>query len=87
MAVLGKRGGKVKTAAKTKAVRANGLLGGRNEEIREERMAWMGRMAKYPLTRKQRAELERWERTHLDGHSVATSDWPEWQKLIGKRPW
>ena len=87
MAALGKKGGKAKTAAKITAVRANGLRGGRNEGIRQERTAWMGKMAEYPLTSKQRANLENWERAHLDGHSVATSDWPEWQKLIGKRPW
>ncbi|MCK2240983.1 MULTISPECIES: hypothetical protein [unclassified Crossiella] len=39
------------------------------------------------LTDQQRAELHAWEEANLDGHSVATSDWPGWVPLIGAPPW
>ena len=34
----------------------------------------------------ERAELEAWERLHLDGATVSTSDWPGWERRIGKPP-
>src|SRR6266404_7887913 len=30
--------------------------------------------------------LVEWERSHVDHCNVATSDWPGWEKYIGKRP-
>jgi len=38
------------------------------------------------LSEEERQALEEWERTHLDGRSAGTSDWPGWEKYIGKRP-
>lgn len=36
-----------------------------------------------------RAELEAWERTHLRGHGIGTSDWPGWQERfrLDPAPW
>lgn len=34
----------------------------------------------------QRAEFHAWEKSNIDGHSVATSDWPGWEPLIGPPP-
>ncbi len=39
------------------------------------------------MTEEERAELLEWERSHLDGHSVGTHDWPGWRKYIGAPPW
>lgn len=51
--------------------------------------AYMARMLKAyeDMDEEEREELHRWEREHLDGHSVATSDWPGWEKYVGKAPW
>lgn len=43
-----------------------------------------GAYAAMPNDEKQ--SLEAWERAHLDGCTVATSDWPGWEKYIGPRP-
>lgn len=34
----------------------------------------------------ERVELHTWEKENLDGERLATSDWPGWEKYIGKRP-
>lgn len=34
----------------------------------------------------ERAALEQWERENLDGRTVASSDWPGWDKYIGPAP-
>ena len=39
------------------------------------------------LSEEEKAELHAWEKENLDGHSVATSDWPGWRKYIGPPPW
>lgn len=49
--------------------------------------SWFQRMATLQLSPQQRQNLEAWERANLDGHSVATSDWPGWIALIGRPPW
>ena len=33
-----------------------------------------------------RAALHEWERTHVDGRLVLTSDWPGWKRIIGIPP-
>ncbi len=38
------------------------------------------------LSEEQRREMEQWESENLDGHSVASTDWPGWEALIGKKP-
>lgn len=38
------------------------------------------------MTEEQRRELEEWERENVDGHGTSTSDWPGWEKIIGKPP-
>jgi hypothetical protein len=85
-ALLGRLGGKVTSEAKTRTARQNGMRGGRNSELREQRLAWFEKMATYPLTAEQRADLKRWEAEHLDGRTVGTSDWPGWGPLIGNLP-
>lgn len=51
--------------------------------------AYMARVFKAyeNMDEEEREELHRWEQEHLDGHSVATSDWPGWEKHVGKAPW
>jgi len=38
------------------------------------------------LSEKERADLSRWETENLPGTNVGTSDWPGWEKYIGKFP-
>jgi hypothetical protein len=38
------------------------------------------------LNNEERAELDEWEKQNLDGSFVCTSDWPGWEKHIGRRP-
>jgi hypothetical protein len=39
------------------------------------------------MPEKEKADLHAWEREHLDGSQrFATSDWPGWEKYIGKPP-
>ncbi len=39
------------------------------------------------LTTEERADLEKWDRDWVDGGAgIATSDWPGWERHIGKRP-
>jgi hypothetical protein len=36
----------------------------------------------------EKADLHAWERGHIDGSGkIGTSDWPGWEKYIGKPPW
>lgn len=46
--------------------------------------AMVGAYAAMPETK--RKELYAWEAENLDGCTVATSDWPGWIELIGRRP-
>lgn len=60
------------------------------EAQRNTYLAWHEAMIKAydeKLTEQQRAEFHAWEKENLDGHSVATSDWPGWVPLIGAPPW
>jgi hypothetical protein len=38
------------------------------------------------MSKKDRKALVDWEAANLDGKNVATSDWPGWEHLIGKKP-
>lgn len=57
-------------------------------ERRDEMIRWYGRMvaAYETMSEADKQELHEWERTHLDGRYVGTSDWPGWERLIGRRP-
>lgn len=54
----------------------------------EELLAWYDRMheAHEAMPEEEKQALAEWERVNLDGATVATSDWPGWEKYIGKRP-
>lgn len=54
----------------------------------EDLLAWTGKMiqANKLLTDAERQELEEWERTHVGGQDFGTTDWPGWEKYIGKKP-
>lgn len=54
----------------------------------DEMLEWMTRMiqAFREMPRKDQKELLAWERENRDGNTVATSDWPGWERLIGKKP-
>lgn len=38
------------------------------------------------MTKEQRRELEEWEKENVYGRGTSTSDWPGWEKIIGKPP-
>ena len=38
------------------------------------------------MPEEEKQALQEWEQANLDGHSVATSDWPGWVKYIGPPP-
>ena len=44
---------------------------------------WYGLMveAGKQLSKKDAADLSKWENENLDGQTVATSDWPRWQEF------
>ncbi|HTX21075.1 MAG TPA: GIY-YIG nuclease family protein [Candidatus Aquilonibacter sp.] len=52
-------------------------------------LAWYGAMygVFQAMPEKEKMELHAWERENLDGNKIATSDWPGWEKYIGKPPW
>ncbi len=58
------------------------------KQERDEMLAWYAKMneASQKFSPEERAELEAWEAANLDGATVATSDWPGWEKYIGKSP-
>lgn len=49
---------------------------------------WMNMMvgAGNAMPESEKQALLDWEQANLDGHSVGTSDWPGWEKYIGKKP-
>lgn len=53
----------------------------------EQMLEWYAMMlgAVAAMPERERLALEEWERTHIDGHT-GTSDWPGWEKYIGKKP-
>ncbi|HVU26979.1 MAG TPA: GIY-YIG nuclease family protein [Verrucomicrobiae bacterium] len=50
---------------------------------------WYGAMygAYQAMPEEEKMALRVWERENLDGCKIGTSDWPGWEKYIGKPPW
>lgn len=50
---------------------------------------WMAQMVAvyHMMSEEERVAFHQWEGEHLDGHSVASSDWPGWVRYIGLPPW
>ncbi len=59
-----------------------------DERYQERLLEWYGKMVNTAETmpEHERQELKAWERANLDGRTVGTSDWPGWEKYIGKPP-
>lgn len=60
-----------------------------NKVRRDALLAWFEKMveAHKLLTEEEREELAEWDRTRVDGSGkVSTSDWPGWEKYVGKMP-
>lgn len=60
-----------------------------NTERRDALFTWYEKMmqAQKLLTEEEKLELSEWDRTQVDGSGkVGTSDWPGWEKHIGKKP-
>lgn len=59
-----------------------------DERYQERLLEWYGKMVNTAKTmpEHERQELKEWERANLDGRTVGTSDWPGWEKYIGKPP-
>jgi hypothetical protein len=53
----------------------------------QEMLEWYGMMvgAGAAMPEDEKLALQEWERTHKDG-LTPTSDWPGWEKYIGKKP-
>lgn len=53
-------------------------------------LKWYEQMAlcfERELSAQEKADLDRWDREWVDGGAgLSTSDWPGWEKHIGKRP-
>src|SRR6266487_6723827 len=58
------------------------------EFYRQQLLEWYAMMvgAGAAMPADEKLALEEWERTHRDGHATGTSDWPGWEKYIGKKP-
>jgi len=58
-----------------------------NDAYRDEIYRWFAMMMGVltALPENEKRELEEWERTHVGG-AFGTSDWPGWEKYIGKKP-
>jgi len=54
----------------------------------QQMISWANRMmeAYRSMSPQDRQVLADWEAENLDGGSVATSDWPGWAKLVGRKP-
>jgi hypothetical protein len=52
-------------------------------------LEWYGAMygAYQAMPKKEKMDLSEWEREHLDGSTIGTSDWPGWEKYIGRPLW
>lgn len=61
-----------------------------SSENRLQLLKWYEQMTlcfQRELSAEERADLEQWDREYVDGGArVSTSDWPGWEKHIGKRP-
>ncbi len=58
------------------------------ELYRERLRDWFAMMVGVAkaMPESERRELEEWERANLNGCTIGTSDWPGWEKYIGKPP-
>jgi hypothetical protein len=58
------------------------------KSYRDDMFLWFMRMveASLQLSDEDRQALKEWEAANLDGETVTTSDWPGWEKYIGKKP-
>jgi hypothetical protein len=62
---------------------------GKSSKERSEAMTdWYAKLieAYRVMSDEEKRELEEWEKKNVNGHSVATSDWPGWERYIGKKP-
>jgi hypothetical protein len=57
-------------------------------DFSQEMLDWVNKMmdAYKNMSPQDRAALDVWEAKNLNGSTVGTSDWPGWEKLIGKKP-
>ena len=62
----------------------------RQRQSRQLLLHWYEQMTlcfERTLSEQERADLERWDEEWVDGGAgISTSDWPGWEKHIGKRP-
>jgi hypothetical protein len=58
------------------------------KEYRDNMLDWFTRMvdASVKMSEADRRALNEWEAANLDGKKAATSDWPGWEKYLGKKP-
>lgn len=63
------------------------MRGGPKEYLRDLQ-DWLERLerAQVAMTPEQRADVEAWERNRSDSQPVATTGWPGWEALIGRKP-
>jgi hypothetical protein len=60
-----------------------------NKERRDALLAWYEKMVETHrlLSDEEKKDLAEWDRTKVDGSGkVGTSDWPGWEKYLGKKP-
>ena len=59
------------------------------KKFREESLTWYDKMIDTSdrLSEEEKQDFDAWESTHVDGSGLcSTSDWPGWEKYIGKKP-
>jgi DNA-binding MarR family transcriptional regulator len=58
------------------------------KEYRDNMISWFGRMvdAFTKMSEKDKQALKEWEAENLGDKRMATSDWPGWEKYVGKKP-
>jgi DNA-binding MarR family transcriptional regulator len=56
--------------------------------LKDDLFLWFMRMveASLQMPDEDKQALKEWEAANLDGETVTTSDWPGWEKYIGKKP-
>jgi DNA-binding transcriptional MocR family regulator len=70
------------------AEKENAIARRRASKGQDEMIEWANHMmdAFRNMSKKDRKALVDWEAANLDGKNGATSDWPGWEHLIGKKP-
>jgi DNA-binding MarR family transcriptional regulator len=58
------------------------------KEYRDDMISWYARMVEAftKMPEADRRALKEWEAENLGDKRLATSDWPEWEKYVGKKP-